>query len=294
MNDNFTLIHFVVGEMNESNNNRITKFYQDGNTLYANIFVKCNFNKNDILFKDVLPQKIDVEILNVKYISQIQMSAMMCGFYVLSVSDPQLNISKSLIIPNSYFMPNSDFLNFMSEDFIFINNVLIDNLYKKLIYDNLQKIILKLSQANISFNIKIGNLFFFITNINILMFFMTIDKVLKYYESISSYLKHLINILPDLECNITDGKYTYNVDFVFITTSAVLPLITPTIKPTNILKNKPTNTLKNKPTITSTVTSTNNNSIYIIIGIIGAIICTCILPLIIIFFLLYKKKVKNN
>ena len=121
-------------------------------------------------------------------------------------------------IPHSYLIQDSPIIEFT---FTILSNRLKNNDKQIYLIDYISLIkkyfiilVTKLNKSSISFNTKISNFYYFINCISILLVIMQCDEKKKYINNYETFLTNLINILPDMNCNITNELYTYNPDFI--------------------------------------------------------------------------------
>ena len=137
-----------------------------------------------------------------------------------------------IAIPNSYLIPDTSIIEFTFTNLLNILNK--DKEYNMIYYIALIKkyfiiLIAKLNKSSINFNIKIANVYYFINCISILMFITGRDKDKKYINNCETFLINLTNILPDMNCNITNELYTFNPDFIMNQNNDIYSYFTNTI-----------------------------------------------------------------
>ena len=228
----------------------------DLNKLYINIFKLCNLDKNDIIFKDIIPVIIsfdsqdELQILDSNnqiikdvpyhslYLSGLDMIPIFLELIFIVNKENYPNFAKNIIaIPNSYLVPDSSIIEFTLSNFLNKNKNNDNTMYIALFKKYFIILITKLNKSSINFNIKIANVYYFINCICILMIITLRDKDKKYINNYETFLINLTNILPDINCNITNELYTFNPDFIMNQNNDMYSYFTNTIYGNSLMYN---------------------------------------------------------
>ena len=120
--DKFTIINLIPLEIKKNDEYKkimeiiYLKYLNNVNMLYVNVFKKCNFDTNDNIFKDLIPNEEYIDIYKTtpntyNYLHSLMFTDML-GFYYRG--DNKKNYV--IIIPNSYLLKNSDFIKLIKDE----------------------------------------------------------------------------------------------------------------------------------------------------------------------------------